>query len=180
MFQELVPLLRHRAVLLTLTALEEDQIRVNIVPKKVKDEDHNALTTPLSVTGTAEELDAELASTIVNFVASYLQMRNSLERAQTEMATAAMAAQAEARAKGKAPQAEKELPKPENAPPVATARPTEAPKSAAPQTGSLFDAPQADPAIDLSRFDLEEETEILDEIGNSEGVEEIDELDEAA
>ena len=54
MFKELVPILRNRAVLMTATALDDDQIRVNVVPKKMKDGDHDALTTPLSVTGTAE------------------------------------------------------------------------------------------------------------------------------
>jgi len=37
MFKELAPYLRQRAVLLTVTHLEEDQIRVNIIPKKIKD-----------------------------------------------------------------------------------------------------------------------------------------------
>ena len=60
MFNELVPILRHRAVLMTLTLVEEDQICVNIVPKKTKDGENDALTTPLSVTRTAEDLDAEL------------------------------------------------------------------------------------------------------------------------
>jgi PRTRC genetic system protein E len=101
MFKELVPILRQRAVLLTVTFLDEDQIRVNIVPKKIKDGDNDALTTPLSVTGTAEELDAELSSTIVSFVASHLQLKNTLERAKAEMDEAAKAAQAEVRAKSK-------------------------------------------------------------------------------
>jgi hypothetical protein len=45
MFKELAPYLRHRAVLLTVTHLEEDQIRVNFVPKKLKDGENEALTT---------------------------------------------------------------------------------------------------------------------------------------
>ena len=36
MFKELAPCLRQRAVLLTVTCLEEDQIRVNVIPKKLK------------------------------------------------------------------------------------------------------------------------------------------------
>jgi len=82
MFKELAPYLRQRAVLLTVTHLEEDQIRVNVIPQKIKDSENSALTTPLSVTGTAEELDQELSSTIVNFVSSHLQLKNSLEKAQ--------------------------------------------------------------------------------------------------
>ena len=101
MFKELAPVLRDRAVLLTVTLVDADQIRVNIVPKKLKDGDNDALTTPLSVTGTAEELDAELSSTIVGFVGSHLQMKNTLEKAKAEMDAASKAAQAEARAKSK-------------------------------------------------------------------------------
>src|ERR1700679_4329217 len=101
MFKELVPILRDRAVLLTVTLLDVDQIRVNIVPKKLKDGDNDALTTPLSVTGTAEELDTELSKTIVGFVGAHLQMKNTLEKAKAEMDAASKAAQAEARSKSK-------------------------------------------------------------------------------
>jgi PRTRC genetic system protein E len=55
MFKELAPLLRQRSVLLSLTRLEDDTIRVNVFPKKLADGENEALTTPLSVTGTAEE-----------------------------------------------------------------------------------------------------------------------------
>jgi PRTRC genetic system protein E len=93
MFKELVPVLRDRAVLLTVTLVDEDLIRVNIVPKKLKDGDNDALTIPLSVTGTAEDLDADLPKTIVSFVGFHLQMKNTLEKAKTEMDAASKAAQ---------------------------------------------------------------------------------------
>ena len=64
MFKELAPYLRQRAVLLTVTHLENDEIRVNIVPQKLKDGENAALTTPLTVTGTAEELDRDLSATV--------------------------------------------------------------------------------------------------------------------
>ena len=101
MFKELAPYLRQRAVLLTVTHLEEEQIRVNIVPQKIKDGENAALTTPLTVTGTAEELDRELSATVVNFVAAHLELKNTLDRAKAEMDAAAKAAQAEARSKSK-------------------------------------------------------------------------------
>jgi PRTRC genetic system protein E len=82
MFKELAPFLRQRAVLLTVTHLEEDQIRVNVVPLKLKDGENNALMTPLTVTGTAEDLDRDLPSTIVDFVSSHLQLKNTLNRAK--------------------------------------------------------------------------------------------------
>ena len=47
MFKELAPLLRHRAVLFTVTHVEEDQFRVNVIPKKVTEADNDALTTPV-------------------------------------------------------------------------------------------------------------------------------------
>ena len=57
MFKELAPYLRQRAVLLTVTHIEEDQIGVNVIPQKLKDGENAALTTPVTVTGTAEELE---------------------------------------------------------------------------------------------------------------------------
>ena len=40
MFKELA---RHRAVLFTVTHVEEDQFRVNVIPKKTTDADNDAL-----------------------------------------------------------------------------------------------------------------------------------------
>ena len=45
MFQQLVPLLRQRSVLLKATSLEEDQIRVNVLPKMLAEGENAALTT---------------------------------------------------------------------------------------------------------------------------------------
>jgi PRTRC genetic system protein E len=101
MFKELAPLLRHRSLLLTVTFVGEDQFRVNIIPKKKQDSENDALTTPVSVTGTPEELDAELPQTLTAFVASHLELKNNLERAKAEMEAAAKAAQEEARNKAK-------------------------------------------------------------------------------
>ena len=68
MFKELAPYLRQRAVLLTVTHLEDDQISVNIIPKKLQEGENTALTTPFKLTGAAEELDRDLPSSIVDFV----------------------------------------------------------------------------------------------------------------
>ena len=74
MFKELAPYLRQRAVLLTVTHIEDDQIRVNVIPQKLKDGENLALTTPLTVTGTADELDRDLPTTLVGFVSAHLQL----------------------------------------------------------------------------------------------------------
>ena len=166
MFKELVPILRSRAVLMTATALDDDQIRVNVVPKKMKDGDHDALTTPLSVTGTAEELDTQLAATLVGFVASHLQMKNALEKAKADMDAATKTAQAEARAKAKTPAsktpASKTPVKVEPAQAAAVAQSSEPAKPVPAKTASLFDVPA--PVEDEDDPTSEpEESEELDE-----------------
>jgi PRTRC genetic system protein E len=179
MFKELVPILRNRAVLMTATALDDDQIRVNVVPKKMKDGDHDALTTPLSVTGTAEELDAQLAATLVGFVASHLQMKNALEKAKSEMDAATKTAQAEARAKSKT--ATRSVPAKtevlQNAP---AAKPAEPAKPAPQKPASLFDMPPA-PAITPIAAPVESEDDPgFAEIDDDEPIEEAEELNDAA
>ena len=99
MFKELGPLLRQRTVVMILTRLEDDTIRVNVIPRKLNESENDALTTPLSVAGTAEELDAELPSALVQFVGAHLELKNTLESAKEQMAEAAKAAKAEARSK---------------------------------------------------------------------------------
>jgi len=171
MFKELAPYLRQRAVLLTVTRLEDDQISVNIIPKKLQDGENTALTTPFKLTGTAEELDRDLPSSIVDFVASHLQLKSTLDRAKAEMDAAGKAAQAEARAK-------KEQPKTEPAKPAATVKPAEVAKPEPPKTFGLFHAPAAEtPATE----EVDEEEEILAEAAEDQPIEEDDEeLDEAA
>jgi PRTRC genetic system protein E len=176
MFKELAPYLRQRAVLLTVTRLEDDQISVNIIPKKLQDSENTALTTPFKLTGTAEELDRDLPSSIVDFVASHLQLKSTLERAKAEMDAAGKAAQAEARAK-KLP-AKKEPPKTDPAKPVAAVKPVEPAKPEPPKTFDLFDTPAAAAPV---AEDVDEEEEILAEAAEDQPIEEDDEeLDEAA
>jgi len=179
MFKELVPVLRDRAVLLTVTLVDADQIRVNIVPKKLKDGDNDALTTPLSVTGTAEDLDAELSSTIVGFVGSHLQMKNTLEKAKAEMDAASKAAQAEARTKSKTT-TKLVPPKTETTQLAAIARPAEPAKPALVQTASLFDAPAGVAIASAAPSELEEDSEPFIENEDDEPMEEAKELDDAA
>ena len=178
MFKELVPILRNRAVLMTATALDDDQIRVNVVPKKMKDGDHDALTTPLSVTGTAEELDTQLAATLVGFVASHLQMKNALEKAKADMDAATKTAQAEARAKSKT--ATRSVPAKtevlQNAPAAKAVEPV---KPAPQKSASLFDL--SPPAATPTAAPAEPEDDPgVAEINDDEPIDEIEELDDAA
>jgi PRTRC genetic system protein E len=178
MFKELLPVLRDRAVLLTVTLIDEDQIRVNIVPKKLKDGDNDALTIPLSVTGTADALDEDLPSTIVSFVGFHLQMKNNLEMAKAEMDAASKAAQAEARAKSKT--ATRSVPaKTEVTQNISSAKPAEPAKQAPQNPASLFDMPT--PAATPAAAPTEpEEDPGFAEIDDDKPVEESEELEDAA
>jgi PRTRC genetic system protein E len=151
---------------------------VNIVPKKLKDGDNDALTIPLSVTGTADALDADLPSTIVNFVGFHLQMKNNLEKAKAEMDAASKAAQAETRAKAKTPA--KTAPSNTEVTQYApTAKPTEPAKPAPQKPASLFDmpAPAATPTVTPAETD---EDPGFAEIYDDEEPGEFGELDDAA
>ncbi len=180
MFEQLVPLLRQRSVLLTVTSLEDDQIRVNVMPKKLKEGENSALTTPMSVTGTAAELDEQLPNAIVSFVASHLELKNTLARAKEEMDAAAKAAQEEARNKAKinkkaaiepakkAEAAAKEEPKKEPEPPrLPGLFETAADASPSPAT-SVASVPAVAAPANASDKDEDEEADILAEIADTE------------
>src|ERR1022692_2455523 len=103
MFTELMPLLRKRGLLLTVSLFEGDTIRATIVPQKAADTEDNALTTPLAITGTAEELDRDLPQQLVEFTGGHLQLQSTLASAKAEMDAAAKAAREEARKKTSKP-----------------------------------------------------------------------------
>jgi len=113
MFTELMPLIEQRPVTITVAVLSGSQrIRVNVVPKslekdsqvndkigysnkdtiaKVPDEAIKALTTPLSLTGTAEEIDAELAQVLREFAESHVQLQKTVDQAREQIAEAVKA-----------------------------------------------------------------------------------------
>lgn len=138
MFRELAPLLRHRAVLFTVTQVEDDQFRVNVIPKKITDGENDALTTPVTVTGTVEDLDRELPQTLLHFVASHLELKNTLERAKAEMEEASKAAKAEARKKSGNQVTKQDLVEAPNRPAPESA-PSAPAKAEPPKAASLFD-----------------------------------------
>jgi len=183
MFKELGPLLRQRTVVLIVTRLEDETIRVNVIPRKLNESENDALTTPLSVAGTGEELDAELPSALVQFVGAHLELKNTLESAKEQMAAAAKTAKAEARSKT-APK-----PVPARAEPAATEtkksadaapKPAEPRKQEPARNASLFDIGSAPESTPLSESDEDEEAEILAEVAEDEPTDESDDLDEAA
>ena len=65
MFKELLPLLEGRTMILTAAKIG-DALNITIYPKRNGDKEENPVgSTPLCVTGTAEELDHELPGLIV-------------------------------------------------------------------------------------------------------------------
>jgi PRTRC genetic system protein E len=99
MFTELMPLLRKRGLLLTISLVEGDTIRTTILPQKATETEDNGITTPLAITGTAEELDRDLPQQMVEFVGAHLQLQSTLASAKADMDAAAKAAREEARKK---------------------------------------------------------------------------------
>jgi PRTRC genetic system protein E len=185
MFKELTPLLRNRVVLMTLTLAEDDKIRVSIAPKRIKEDENSALTTPVMMTATAEELEAELGPMLVNYTASHLQLKSTLEKAQAEMDAAAKAAKAEAQSKSKSA-VKKDATVSASAKPVPATKPAEPVKPAPPKTASLFDMPVVEepitvPPTAVNEPESRDDDEILAEINQGDTQEEEDEdLDEAA
>jgi PRTRC genetic system protein E len=166
-----------------LTRLEDDTIRVNVIPRKLNESENDALTTPLSVAGTAEDLDAQLPSALVQFVGAHLELKNTLEAAKEQMAAAAKTAKAEARSKV----TPKTAPVPTEPAGAETKKAADAaPKHAEPRkleparNASLFDIGSAPESTPLSESDADEEEEILAEAAENEPTDETDELDEAA
>jgi PRTRC genetic system protein E len=105
-----------------------------VIPAKVKEGEDHALTTPLSFTGSAEQLDSELGRNLARYVDSHLALGNTLAEAQAEMDAAAKAARQKVKTTQQA-----------SKPDPATANKDESPRPAAPaadMTPSLFAAQQ--------------------------------------
>jgi PRTRC genetic system protein E len=97
LFVELMPLLKDRTLVITVARVDE-KLKVNVIPTKVKEGEEHALTTPLSFTGSAEELDSELGRHLVSYVDSHLALGNTLTEAKAEMDAASKAARQKAKA----------------------------------------------------------------------------------
>jgi hypothetical protein len=138
----------------------------------------------MSFTGTAEELDTQLPAALVSYVASHLDLKNTLEKAREEMAAAAKAEQEEARNKSKSLKKTSDT--------ATKAKPTEEKEAdkkeemkvpAPPSLPGLFDAPAAATSAatahsgPASSADVDDESELLAEMSEAEH---DDDADEAA
>ena len=85
MFKELAPLLSKRSLILTITSVADERIRVTITPRPTGKDDVKQLSQPFAVEGTAEELDTELPNAIVGYAAQHMTLENSLAQVKASM-----------------------------------------------------------------------------------------------
>ncbi len=100
MFEELMPLLKQRVLVVTLSRVSDEQICVNVIPRPLKSDQHDnnaALTTPLSVTGAPKELDEQLPGQLAEFVEAHVGLSSTLKSAKEQIEAAAKAAKEAAR-----------------------------------------------------------------------------------
>jgi len=103
MFVELMPLLKQRTLLITVARVD-DKVKVNVIPAKVKEGEEQVLTTPLSYTGSPEDLDTELGKHLATYVDSHLALGSTLAEAKAEMDAATKAARQKVKTTQQAPQ----------------------------------------------------------------------------
>jgi PRTRC genetic system protein E len=120
MFAELMPVIKDRPLTITVASVADGKIRVCVVPQSLKKDDaindkvgHHkevvkipdatiqGLTTPLSLTGTPEELDRQLAETLTTYAASHERLQSGISRATQEIDEALKALEERNKAKTK-------------------------------------------------------------------------------
>jgi PRTRC genetic system protein E len=146
-FQELMPLLAQRTLLLMVSRVGADEIRISVIPQRAKSaeaDQNGALLTPLTINGTPKELDEALPAQLVEFVGAHLGLSSTLKNVKEQMDAAAKAARESARkSTGGKVVTSPAKPTTEPAGSVETAVPDTAPP--AQLSGSLFgDAPTSE------------------------------------
>ncbi len=139
MFKELKPMLAKRSLVLTLSSIGDDHLRVTITPRPTGKDEAKELAQPFAVEGTAEELDSDLPAAIISYTAEHMTMERSLAQVKANMEVALKEAKDEA--------AKKVAEAKKNGKTISTAKPEitkpEAKRLAPP---SLFDTPEEPPA----------------------------------
>ncbi len=134
MFRELMPLLAGRSVCILASRIDDQTIRVLVLPKLTKEGENPALGTPLCFTGTPQELGTEFGRQLATYVSSHMALGSTLAEATAQMEAAAKAAREEAKRKARL-KASDEGEKPVGGP-AAPIAPSPAP---IPSTKGLFD-----------------------------------------
>ena len=148
MFVELLPILRNRSLMLTVALAGDNAILVNVIPKRLKDSNSgdDALTTPLTVTGTPDELDREFAGQLVGFTDAFVKLGSNLAEIEAAHATAVKAVEAEKKKemenkrRGSISKASSTTPEAKPGPVVKDGKPVFGTKAGCGETPSLFDS----------------------------------------
>ena len=88
LFQGLAPLLVNRTVIMTVAADGKGLLTLNVIPKKVKDDESDALTTALCITASAEELDRDLPAQLREFTDVHAKAASNIQKVKDELAAA--------------------------------------------------------------------------------------------
>ena len=88
LFQGLAPLLVNRTVIMTVAADGKGLLTLNVIPKKVKDDESDALTAPLCITARPEELDRDLAAQLRDFTDVHAKAATNIQKVKDELAAA--------------------------------------------------------------------------------------------
>jgi PRTRC genetic system protein E len=88
LFQGLAPLLVNRTVIMTVAADGKGLLTLNVIPKKVKDDESDVLTTALCITASAEELDRDLAAQLREFTVVHAKAATNIQQVKDELSAA--------------------------------------------------------------------------------------------
>lgn len=88
LFQGLAPLLVNRTVIMTVAADGKGLLTLNVIPKKVKDDENDALTTALCITASAEELDCDLPAQLREYTEVHSKAASNIQKIKDELAAA--------------------------------------------------------------------------------------------
>lgn len=88
LFQGLGPLLVNRTVIMTVSADGNGMLTLNVIPKKVTDDESDALTTALCITATAEELDRTLPDQLREYSEAHTSAASNIHKVKEELAAA--------------------------------------------------------------------------------------------
>jgi PRTRC genetic system protein E len=100
-FAQLMPLLADRTLMVIVSKTDDQHLTLSVVPKRMKESENAALTTPLCCTGTPEELDRDLPTHLREFVAGQVTLSNNLAQIQREREEAEKVAREELKKKQK-------------------------------------------------------------------------------
>jgi len=101
MFTELMPLLKQRVVVMTISRVDDERVCVSVIPKKRDSttEEDPILTIALSFTGRPGQLDREMPAQLAGYTESVIKTGSNLEKLKAQRAAAVKAMDAEIRKK---------------------------------------------------------------------------------